>query len=171
MRTTRLRLCKRVSLSRIQPFMEFPYELLCRFDSGKCSPIPKLRFAYSLRQQFAEKLCLQFVFVPQASVEHVIRPSQLQLSSLQERAIRGGRGSARLLSAPREFPQLFGAPRFLWRKYVEATLQVWRSRLWGGSDRDRAIAEITRGWTSGQILEYRRLNSCVPQSGDTRTTN
>jgi glycosyltransferase involved in cell wall biosynthesis/GT2 family glycosyltransferase len=57
-------------------------------------------------------------FCPGARVAHHIRPVQLTPGWVMARARRYGRGASRL-AKPGQFPELFGAPRWMMRKYVE----------------------------------------------------
>lgn len=57
-------------------------------------------------------------FCPSARVAHHIRPSQLTADWVIARARRYGRGACRL-AKPGLFPELFGAPRWMLRKYAE----------------------------------------------------
>jgi glycosyltransferase involved in cell wall biosynthesis/GT2 family glycosyltransferase len=57
-------------------------------------------------------------FCPSARVAHHIRPAQLTAEWVIARARRYGRGACRL-AKPGQFPELFGAPRWMLRKYVE----------------------------------------------------
>jgi len=57
-------------------------------------------------------------FCPAARVAHHIRPVQLTADWIITRARRYGRGACRLAKAG-QFPELFGAPRWMLRKYAE----------------------------------------------------
>jgi glycosyltransferase involved in cell wall biosynthesis len=57
-------------------------------------------------------------FCPAARVAHHIRPTQLTADWVIARARRYGRGACRL-ARPGQFPELFGAPRWMLRKYAE----------------------------------------------------
>jgi len=57
-------------------------------------------------------------FCPAARVAHHIRPAQLTADWVVSRARRYGRGACRL-AKPGQFPELFGAPRWMLRKYVQ----------------------------------------------------
>jgi len=57
-------------------------------------------------------------FCPGARVAHHIRPIQLTADWVITRARRYGRGACRLAKTG-QFPELFGAPRWMLRKYVE----------------------------------------------------
>ena len=57
-------------------------------------------------------------FCPEARVAHHIRPSQLTAEWVIGRARRYGRGACRL-AKPGQFPEAFGAPRWMLRKYAE----------------------------------------------------
>jgi glycosyltransferase involved in cell wall biosynthesis/GT2 family glycosyltransferase len=57
-------------------------------------------------------------FCPSARVAHYIRPAQLSAEWVIARARRYGRGACRL-AKPGQFPELFGAPRWMLRKYAE----------------------------------------------------
>lgn len=56
-------------------------------------------------------------FCPAARVAHHIRPEQLKADWVIARARRYGRGACRL-ARPGQFPELFGAPRWMLRKYA-----------------------------------------------------
>ncbi|XLZ71518.1 glycosyltransferase [Massilia sp. SR12] len=56
-------------------------------------------------------------FCPAARVAHHIRPAQLGAAWIIGRARRYGRGACRL-AKPGQFPELFGAPRWMLRKYA-----------------------------------------------------
>lgn len=57
-------------------------------------------------------------FCPAARVAHHIRPTQLTAEWVIARARRYGRGACRL-ARPGQFPELFGAPRWMLRRYAE----------------------------------------------------
>ncbi|WP_342116970.1 glycosyltransferase [Pseudoduganella sp. OTU4001] len=57
-------------------------------------------------------------FCPSARVAHHIRPAQLTSDWVITRARRYGRGACRL-AKPGQFPELFGAPRWMLRKYAQ----------------------------------------------------
>lgn len=57
-------------------------------------------------------------FCPAARVAHHIRPVQLTADWVITRARRYGRGACRL-ARPGQFPELFGAPRWMLRKYID----------------------------------------------------
>jgi L-malate glycosyltransferase len=104
-------------------------------------------------------------FCPSARVAHHIRPQQLRTEWILARAHRYGRGACRL-AKPGQFPELFGAPRWMLRKYVEqlcglaaATLLRQRERIFqrrwelaylGGYI--RAAREAARGRATPRIL-------------------
>lgn len=57
-------------------------------------------------------------FCPGARVAHHIRPAQLTADWVVSRARRYGRGACRLAKTG-QFPELFGAPRWMLRKYIQ----------------------------------------------------
>jgi glycosyltransferase involved in cell wall biosynthesis/GT2 family glycosyltransferase len=67
-------------------------------------------------------------FCPSARVAHHIRPVQLTADWVIARARRYGRGACRL-AKPGQFPELFGAPRWMLRKYVEEWCGLAVARL------------------------------------------
>jgi len=63
------------------------------------------------------------VYVPAASVHHVVQAAQLSATSLLRRSFRSGRGAVRLgwdRRVVRAGRQILGAPRYLWRMTAEA---------------------------------------------------
>ncbi len=67
------------------------------------------------------------IYVPGASVVHVVQPAQLTTGALLRRAFRSGRSAVRLgwdIEVVRPGRrQIFGAPRYLWRLTAEAGLR------------------------------------------------
>ena len=81
----------------------------------------------------------QAIYVPDAIVEHVVRPEQLTERFALERARRFGRGLVRMGDVAWSPHRLFGAPRYLTRQLVEA----WIARAAARLRRDRIQRLVT----------------------------
>lgn len=103
----------------------------------------------------------RFIYVPVASVGHVIRSEQTLPRWLYGRAFRYGRGCARR-AADRHCRELFGVPRHLWRKLAIATVQSGVATLRGGVARHEWAIEFHR--LRGMLYEYRLLNGAGRRS-------
>jgi glycosyltransferase involved in cell wall biosynthesis len=84
-----------------------------------------------------EKAGLQCVYLPHATVEHVIRPEQCDPEWVFGRAQRQGRGEVVRYGIARG-ASWAGAPRYLWRMWCEALLAEWKLRAAGSPDWYRA---------------------------------
>jgi len=96
----------------------------------------------------------RFIYVPSASVGHVIREEQISLRWLLRRVFLCGRGGARR-HPDRTSRQLFGVPRYLWRRLlvelVRFATTVYRN------DQVRFEKGKLMYITLGQIYEYRKI--------------
>jgi GT2 family glycosyltransferase len=96
----------------------------------------------------------QMIYVPAATVLHVIQPWQLATSNLYRRSFRYGRGQARRQMSPHPpTAYWFGAPRYLWRMAAEAGLQYGLTVLAG--PRRRLKAGLRFHYLRGVICEFR----------------
>jgi GT2 family glycosyltransferase len=94
------------------------------------------------------------VYVPDAIVEHVVRPEQLTEQFVLERARRFGRGLVRMGDVSWSPHRLFGAPRYLTRQLLEAWVARAGARLRGDARR-RLVAEFRYRVVLGSIAECR----------------
>ena len=94
------------------------------------------------------------VYVPDAVVEHVVRPEQLTEQFALARARRFGRGLVRMGDVPWSPHRLFGAPRYLTRALLEAWVARAVARLRGEAHR-RLLTEFRYRVVLGSIAECR----------------
>jgi len=66
----------------------------------------------------------QFIYLPDALIYHQIRPNQMSLDWLKERAYRAGLSSSCPEEEGNNLPKLFGIPRYLARMTVETWLKL-----------------------------------------------
>ena len=97
----------------------------------------------------------RFVFVPAASVEHVITAEQVTLPWLFNRAFRYGRGMAHFKRSTQTDGLLFGAPRTMWWNLLESWVRHVLSVFRSGPARFRAGERFYYMW--GRLSEHRRL--------------
>ena len=95
----------------------------------------------------------RFIFVPNAGIRHIIRDEQISPSWLLERAFRLGRGDAHI-PARAKSRQVFGVPRYMWKKLVIQWLKTQSLRL--ASEPVRVCAKMELNRFYGRILEYRQ---------------
>ncbi len=96
-------------------------------------------------------------YIPGAAVGHLVLPHQLTQSWLNARAYRHGRGLVRL-SPPHGFPELAGAPRWMWRAAAIAFLKFRLRRLIGGQE--LAFDEcINYHHLRGELREHRLMSA------------
>lgn len=97
-------------------------------------------------------------YVPGAVVEHFIRSEQLNTKWVLQRAVRFGRGQYRLFGpeASERATQLFGAPRYLFRKLLKQGALIAF-----GAGRFQSEALFRARWRfnffRGQIMEARKM--------------
>jgi hypothetical protein len=94
------------------------------------------------------------IFLPEAKVQHVIQPYQMDLTWLLGRKFRAGRGLTRLMPDLTS-PRLLGAPRWLWPKLARAGLAYLLAAPTGVRRRFRAAQQFH--YLRGAIFEYWRL--------------
>ena len=94
------------------------------------------------------------VYVPDALVEHVVRPEQLTEQFVLDRARRFGRGLVRMGDVTWSPHRLFGAPRYLTRQLLEAWVARAAARLRGDAHR-RLVADFRCQVVLGSIAECR----------------
>lgn len=112
----------------------------------------------------------QAVYVPDAVVEHVIRPEQLTERFALERARRFGRGLVRMGDVAWSPHRLFGAPRYLTRQLVEAWIARAAARL--GRDRfRRLVAEFRYRALLGAMAECRETGRPAEPASPDRAVN
>lgn len=102
-----------------------------------------------------------YVYLPSAGVGHMIDPSQVTRDWLRGRGFRFGWGNARL-RPDRESPRLFGVPRYLWRKLLQADLRDWWYNATGNPRCWTSCVE--RGRIRGTIHEYRTRRRLPPHA-------
>jgi hypothetical protein len=91
------------------------------------------------------------IYLPGAVVEHVILPHQLELGWLLERAFRFGRAGA-CLAPTWTGPTLLSAPRYLWRRFLEAGVTLGFACVRSRARRWEALMGL--GHVLGTIREY-----------------
>lgn len=94
------------------------------------------------------------IYVPDAKVEHIVRPEQLTERFALERARRFGRGLVRMGDVTWSPHRLFGAPRYLTRRLIEAWIARARARL-GRDPFERLAAEFRYRAVLGSLAECR----------------
>jgi glycosyltransferase involved in cell wall biosynthesis len=93
--------------------------------------------------EFIDRLCGEtgeVIWIPDMRVKHYVDPSRMTLPYLTNYSYNGGRTLIRL-GRPRDEPQLFGAPRWVWPLAVRAFLRYWTLRFFLPR---RAALESTR---------------------------
>ena len=107
---------------------------------------------------------LRYIYVPSASVQHVIRKEQTTRQWLFRRAFRFGRG--RICMRPKtDQPCLLGAPRYLWRRLAVESVRYLFSSTRNQGRRIEAGMLLNR--IRGQICEYRSLSRENPDEKPT----
>jgi glycosyltransferase involved in cell wall biosynthesis len=101
----------------------------------------------------------QFIFVPDAPVEHVLSPEHTTKANLVRRARRCGRGNARLFWTLSTVP-LFGIPAYHVQTWIKSALRLAVSPLRGEEERWIAAMEFSqaRGHV-GELIRLRRERS------------
>jgi glycosyltransferase involved in cell wall biosynthesis len=96
------------------------------------------------------------IFVPSASVRHVITPNQLDRAWLLRRMFRLGRSGERFLNT--ESVRIFGAPRYRWRELMVTWLRYVATLA--RTDRERFEAALLvfelRGRTYEHLSQHQR---------------
>lgn len=110
-------------------------------------------YAMGSETEFARRVALagfRSWHSPAPQVAHQIRPHQLTLAYVLQKARRFGRGQFRQ-DRPGMFPELAGAPRWMWRRYL-AVLGGWLgARLRGDAD-----ASVLARWDIAYLYGYLR---------------
>lgn len=102
----------------------------------------------------ANQAGFQGVYLPEALVYHQIRAEQLNLKWIEGRAYRSGKGQA--AAATLDCPKLWGAPRYLWRKYALSSLKLAASFLFNRNQRfDNAVEHYM---LKGQIDQHKKMS-------------
>jgi len=99
-----------------------------------------------------EKKGYRMWFVPEARVQHVIRPYQLERKWILGRAKRAGRGRCReevLDGVLESMPTVFGYPRWALRRLVELKLQRLLPSHW-----TRDSKSIAEDWKYSSLVAY-----------------
>lgn len=95
------------------------------------------------------------VYLPNATVFHLIRPEQLTMGWLRKRAIRSGRGEAFRQGVPK-VPYMFGVPRFLYKKVAIKFMQVAMKKVFvsreAAFDEEMCLFELF-----GAMQHYKRM--------------
>lgn len=94
------------------------------------------------------------IYLPDARVEHMVRPEQLTERFALERARRFGRGLVRMGDVTWSPHRLFGAPRYLTRQLVESWIARTTARL-GRDPFRRLVAEFRYRAVLGSLAECR----------------
>ncbi|MAS09667.1 glycosyltransferase family 2 protein [Salinisphaera sp.] len=105
------------------------------------------------------------LFVPDAYVDHIIRPGQLTLAAVNARAFRRGRKNA--LEQTERYnsgPRIAGAPLKLWARVVLLMIRSWIVKPFG--ERARYSLENKLSFRRG-FLYQRRLESQQTRANDT----
>jgi GT2 family glycosyltransferase len=103
----------------------------------------------------ANQAGFQGVYLPEALVYHQIRVEQLHLKWIEGRAYRSGKGHA--ASATLGCPMLWGAPRYLWRKYAITSLKLALC-FWHNRDQ-RFNNAIEHYMLKGQIDQHKKQSN------------
>ena len=92
-----------------------------------------------------------YIYLPNATVEHVVRPEQTEWSWILRRGHRAGRGMARTIKTARL--RIAGVPWTVWLRYVQSLLPLF------GKWRIKTAATFDLHWQfqkfSGCIFEFR----------------
>jgi glycosyltransferase involved in cell wall biosynthesis len=99
------------------------------------------------------------LFVPQASVKHIVRKKQNQLSTVLKRYFRIGKGAERLMPTQYEdgIPTLFGFPRYWVKQVLTEIYQLARFLIAGNSYQAVSIL-ISIATETGRKVEWRSTN-------------
>jgi glucosyl-dolichyl phosphate glucuronosyltransferase len=102
----------------------------------------------------AEEKGFKGVYLPESVVYHQIRAEQLSINWLKERALRTGKGKAML--AENKLPCFFGAPRYLWKRFLFACLKIIAAPLYSKNQRINNVIQFYL--IKGQIQQYKKVN-------------
>lgn len=131
-----------------------------RFDEG-IGPAAGTSYAMGSETELLFRLMMhqgvRAVYVPDAAIQHVVLPAQLETVSLLRRGFRSGRSAVRLGWDPdvtRRGRQVLGAPGYLWRMAVKAGAN-YALRLPAGR-RTSLAAGLRFSYLLGCLKEHRR---------------
>jgi glycosyltransferase involved in cell wall biosynthesis len=99
------------------------------------------------------------LFVPEASVKHIVRSEQNQLSTVLKRYFRIGKGAERLMPTQYEhkLPTILGFPRYWVKQVLHELYQSARYFIIGNSYQAVSIL-ISLATESGRKIEWRTIN-------------
>jgi glycosyltransferase involved in cell wall biosynthesis len=130
-----------------------------RFDEG-IGPTAGMSYAMGSETELLSRLMkhqgVGAVYVPDAAIQHVVLPAQLETASLLRRSFRSGRSAVRLGwdgDVTRPGRQVLRAPRYLWRMALKAGAN-YALRLPAGR-RTSLTAGLRFSYLLGCLYEYR----------------
>jgi glucosyl-dolichyl phosphate glucuronosyltransferase len=99
------------------------------------------------------------LFVPEASVKHIVRSEQNKLSTVLKRYFRIGKGAERLMPTQYEhgIPTLFGFPRYWVKQFLTEIYQSARFLIAGNSYQAVSVL-ISIATETGRKVEWRSTN-------------
>jgi hypothetical protein len=101
----------------------------------------------------------QMLFVPEASVKHIVRSKQNKLSTILKRYFRIGKGAERLMPTQYEtkIPTICGFPRY-WVKLLLKDLFQSAHYFISGNSYQTVSLLISIATESGRKVEWRQIN-------------
>lgn len=139
-----------------------------RFDEG-IGPTAGTSYAMGSETELLYRLMkhqgVGAVYVPDAAIQHVVLPTQLETASLLRRSFRSGRSAVRLgwdWYVTRRGRPILGAPGYLWRMALAAGAN-YAVRLPTGRRRSLA-AGLRLSYLLGCIHEYRSRRAASGQA-------
>jgi glycosyltransferase involved in cell wall biosynthesis len=97
----------------------------------------------------------QFIYLPAALVYHQIRPGQMNVAWLKNRAYRAGLSGVCLDQYDNDYPKIFGVPRYLFRMIFEAYLKLILLKM--TSSNKKLEIEMRIQHLFGQIVMNRHM--------------
>ncbi len=104
----------------------------------------------------------QFIYLPTALVYHQIRPEQMNLKWLKNRAYRAGLSRVCLDQKKHKFPELFGVPRYLLRMVLETYFKLMYFKM--TSSKKIIENEMRLQHLIGQIVMNRQMSKNAEDS-------